>query len=52
MDPHKPGNSQWRGPEVVDRKGVARKQAAQAFRRRKVKNEMRSVLGWMTTGAA
>ena len=52
MEPQKPGNSQGSGPEVVQRQRVAKEGAAQRVRRWAVQNEMRDVLGRVSTGAA
>ena len=52
MEPQKPGNSKGRGPEVVKGQRVAKEQAAQRVRSWTVQNEMRSVLGRMSAGAA
>ena len=46
----KPGNSPGSGPEVVERQGVAKERAAQ--RSWTVPNQMRGVLGRVSTGAA
>ena len=52
MEPHKPGNSPGLGPEVVERQGVAKERAVQRLRSWTVKNEMRCVLGRVSTGTA
>ena len=46
MEPQKPGNSPGSGPEVVKGQSVAR------VRSWTVQNEMRDVLGRVSTGAA
>ena len=52
MEPQKPGNSPGPGPEVVERQRVAKEWAAQRVRSWTVQNEMRGVLGRVSTGAA
>ena len=52
MEPQKPGNSPGFGPEVVNRQRVAKELAAQRVRSWTVQNEMRDVLGRVSTGAA
>ena len=52
MEPQKPGNSPGSGPEVIERQRVAKEWAAQRVRSWTVQNEMRSVLGRVSTGAA
>ena len=52
MGPQKPGNSPGSGLEVVERQRVAKKRAAQTVRSWTVQNEMRGVLGPVSTGAA
>ena len=52
MEPQKPGNSLGPGPEVVERQRVAKERAAQRVRSWTVQNEMRGVLGRVSTGAA
>ena len=52
MEPQKPGNSPGSGLEVVERQRVAKKRAAQTVRSWTVQNEMRGVLGQVSTGAA
>ena len=50
MEPQKPGNSPGSGPEVVKRQRVAKERAAQRVRSWTVQNEMRDVLGRVSTG--
>ena len=52
MEPEKPSNSLGSGPEVVERQRVAKESAAQRVRSWTVQNEMRGVLGRVSTGAA
>ena len=52
MEPEKPDNSPGSGPEVVERQRVAKERAAQRARSWTVQNEMRGVLGRVSTGAA
>ena len=52
MEPQKPSNSPGSGPEVVERQRVAKERAAQRVRSWTVQNEMRGVLGRVSTGAA
>ena len=52
METQKPGNSPGSGPEVVKRQRVAKERAAQRVRSWTVQNEMRDVLGRVSTGAA
>ena len=52
MEPQKPGNSPGSGPEVIKRQRVAKERAAQRVRSWTVQNEMRDVLGRVSTGAA
>ena len=52
MEPQKPGNSPGSGPEVVERQRIAKKRAAQRIRSSTVQNEMISVLGRVSAGAA
>ena len=52
IEPQKPGNSPGSGPEVVNRQRVAKESAAQRVRSWTVQNEMRSVLGQVSAGAA
>ena len=52
MEPQKSGNSTGPGPEVVERQRVAKERAAQKVRSWTVQNEMRDVLGRVSTGAA
>ena len=51
MEPQKPSNSPGSGPEVVKRKRVAKEWAAQRVRSWTAQNEMRGVLGRVSTGA-
>ena len=51
MEPQKPSNSPGSGPEVVKRKRVAKERAAQRVRSWTVHNEMRGVLGRVSTSA-
>ena len=52
MNPQKPGNSIWPGPEVVERQRVAKKRMAQRVHSWKMQNEMRGVLGRVPASAA
>ena len=52
MEPQKPGNFPGSGPEVVKRRRVAKERAAHRVRSSTVQNEMRGVLGRVSTGAA
>ena len=52
MEPQKLGNSLGSGPEVVERQRVAKERAMQRVHRWTVQNEMRGVLGRVSTGAA
>ena len=52
MEPQKPGNSPGSGPEVVKRQRVATERVAQTVRSWTVQNDMRDVLGRVSTGAA
>ena len=52
MEPQKPGNSPEPGPKVVERQRVAKERAAQRVRSWAMQNEMRSVLGRVSIGAA
>ena len=52
MEPQKQGNSPGSGPEVVERQRVAKEQAAQRVRSWTVQNEMRGVLGRVSTDTA
>ena len=52
MEPQKPGNSPGSGPEVVKRQRVAKEWAVQRVRSWTVQNEMRDVLGRVSTDAA
>ena len=51
MEPQKPGNSPGPESEVVNRQRVAKERAAQRVRSWTVQNEMRGVLGRVSTGA-
>ena len=51
MEPQKPRNSPGSGPEVVQRRRAAKEQAAQRVRCWTVQNEMRDVLGRVSTDA-
>ena len=52
MEPQNPGNSPGSGPEVVQKQRVSKEWAAQRVRSWTVQNEMRSVLGRVSAGAA
>ena len=52
MESQKPGNSPGSGPEIVERQRIAKERAAQRVRTWTVQNEMRGVLGRVSTGAA
>ena len=52
MEPQKPGNSPWPGPEVVERQRIARERAAQRVRSWTVQDKMKGVLGRVSPGAA
>ena len=52
MEPQNPGNSPGYGPEVVERRRVAKQRAAQRVRSLTVQNEMKGVLGRVSAGAA
>ena len=52
MEPQKPGNSPGLGPEVVERRRVAKERAVQRVRSWAVQNEMRGVLEQMSTSTA
>ena len=52
MEPQKAGNFPGPGPEIVERQRVAKERAAQRVRSWKVQDEMRIVLGRLSTGAA
>ena len=52
MKPQKLGNSPGPRSEIVERKGVAKDQAAQRVRSWAVQNDMRGVLGRVSAGAA
>ena len=51
MEPHLPSNFPGPGSEVVERYRVAKERAAQKVRSWTVQNEMRGVLGRVSTGA-
>ena len=52
MESQLPGNSLGPGPEVVERQKIAKEQAVQRVRSWTVQNEVRSVLGRVSAGAA
>ena len=52
MEPEKPGNSSGSGPEVVQRQRVANECAAQRVCSWTMQNEIRGVLGRVSTSAA
>ena len=52
MEHQKLGNCPRPGPEVVERRRVAKEQAAQRFRSWTVQNKMRGILGRVSAGAA
>ena len=52
MEIQKPGNSPGPGPEIVERQRVTNERAAQRVRSWTVQNEMRGVLGRVSTSAA
>ena len=52
MEPQTPGNSPGPGPEVVQRRKIAKERATQTVRSWTVQNEITGVLGRMSTGAA
>ena len=52
MRPQKLGNSPGPGPEVVERQKIAKVRATQRVRSWTVQNEIRGVLGRVSTGAA
>ena len=52
MELQKSDNSPEPGPEIVERQRVAKERAAQRVRSWTVQNEMRGVLGRVSTGAA
>ena len=52
MEPQKPNNSPRPGPEVVKKQRVSEERAAQRVRSWTVQNQMRGVLGRVSTGAA
>ena len=52
MEPQKLGNSPGSGPEVVERQGVTKERVVQRVCSWTVQNEMRGVLGGVSTGAA
>ena len=52
MRPEKRGSFPGPGPEVVERRKIAKKQATQKVRSWTVQNEMRGVLGRVSESAA
>ena len=52
MKPQKRGSFPRPGPDVVERKAVAKEQTAKRVRSRTVKNEMKDVVYWTARGAA
>ena len=52
IEPQKPANSPGSGTKVVEKQRVAKERAAQRVRSWTVNNEMRSVLGRVSTGSA
>ena len=52
MVPQKPASSPGPGPEVVERRRIAKEQATQRVRSWTMQNEMRGVLGLMSAGGA
>ena len=52
MGLQRPGNSPGSGPEVEERQRVAKERVAQRIRSRTVQNEMKDVMGRVSTGAA
>ena len=52
MEPQKPGNSPRTRPAVVKRQRVTKERAVQRVHSWTVQNEMRGVLGRVSTGAA
>ena len=52
VEPQNLGNSPGSGPEVVEKQRVAKESAAQRVRNWTVQNEMRDVLGRVSTDAA
>ena len=52
MRSQKPGNSPGPGPEVIERQKIAKERAMQRVRSWTMQNEMRGVLGRVSTGAA
>ena len=52
MEPQKPGNSPGSGPEVVERQRVVKERVAPRVRSWTVQNEMRGVLGRVSTCTA
>ena len=52
MEPQKPGNLPRSGAEVVEKQRLAKERAAQKVRSWTVQNEMRDVLGRVSTDAA
>ena len=51
MEPQKPGNSPGSGSEVIERQRVTKERAAQRECGWTVQNEMKGVLGQVSTGA-
>ena len=52
MEPQKPGNSPRPGTEVVERQKITKERAAQRVCSWTVQNEMKGVLGRVSTSAA
>ena len=52
MEHQNPGNSPGSGPEVVEKQRVAKELAAQGVRSWTAKNEMKGIMGRVSTGAA
>ena len=52
MEPQKSGNSPGPGTEVVERQKIVKERATQRVRSWTVQNEMRGVLGRVSTSAA
>ena len=52
MEPQKPENFPWPGPEVVERQRIAKERAAQRVGSWTVQDEMKGVLGRVSPGAA
>ena len=51
MEPQKPGNCPWPGPEVEERQKVAKDRAAQRVRSWTKQNEMSGILERVSAGA-